>query len=397
MHSLAENNGSEYFKLMKTIRILYVACIVALLVFTGCSLRSDKTNGVMLKVDVIPKEVAFGSIFESCEIIPLETTPLSLMSEIDKALCFDDGILLLDMRRSVVCLFNNEGSFLNRIGERGQGPEDYLLCYDFSLNNSTNEVTLLSPYGEIINYDLNGRFVSRKGLPSKPNYFACLWLNQNDLALWSEVDTDEGGVSVVNVDSGELYYDDWYNDRIIDMCNLKPFFRYKDSVLFSAPLTNAIYQVSDSSMYPVYKWVFGEKGVSAEYINRLIEIQDPTERNKRLISDLESGLIAYAVCNGENEYYYFVALATRTGDNKDITSIFYDKSESTSIAIRSFKEGITLHPLFMNEEFVLSIVNNDEIEIFNSLFDLNCGCNEDDNPLLAKFYFKKPQAEKTSR
>lgn len=70
-----------------------------------------------------------------------------------------------------------------------------------------------------------------------------------------------------------------------------------------------------------------------------------------------------------------------------ITSIFYDKSESTSIAVRRFKEGITMYPLFMNEEFVLSIVNNDEIEIYNSLFDLNYGCNEDDNPLLAKFYF----------
>ena len=350
-----------------------------------------------MKLDTTPKEVSFGSIFESCEIIPLETTPLSLLSEIDKALCFEGGILLLDMKRSLVCLFNDEGRFLNRMGERGQGPEDYLLCYDFSLNNYTNEVTVLSPYGEIINYDLNGKFLSRKELPSKPNYFACLWLNKEDLALWSAVDSSEGGVSVVDINSKTQYFEDWYCDRIVNMSNLKPFFRYKDSVLFSAPLNNAIYQVSDSSMSLAYKWDFGEKGVSEQYINRLIEIPDPTERNNRLLTDMESGSIAYAVCNGENEHYYFVALATGIGDNKDITNIFYEKSESKGIAIKRFKEGITLQPLFMNDEFMLNIVRNDDIEIFNSLFDLSYSCSDDDNPILAKFYFKKKQVERMSR
>ncbi|MDE5555407.1 MAG: 6-bladed beta-propeller [Muribaculaceae bacterium] len=363
-----------------------------IILLSGCKPQSNKNDvhcATILKVDATAKETSLKSLFSSCEIIPLESGPKSVLSEIDKAFCFDEGIILLDMRMSTVFHFDSNGVFRNRIGERGQGPEDYLLCYDFCLNKSTKEVSLLSPYGEIINYNLNGQFLNRKSLPHKSNYFACSWINHNDLALWSAVNSDEGGLSVVNIESGKQYYEDWFNDRIIDMCSLKPFYQWNESIYFAAPLTNIVYEVTDTCMYCSYIWDFGEKNASAKYLSMLTEIQNPSDRNKKIISDMESGSLAYSIFNGENDQYYFIALANGIGDNRVITNIFYNKSDSEGVAVERFKEGITLHPIFLNDEFILSIVPHNEIAIYNSILNTDYECSEDDNPLLAKFYFNK--------
>ena len=366
--------------------------ITMLIILSGCTKLPDKNNvhcETILKVNANPKEVPIKSFFSSYEIIQLESEPQSLLSEIDKAFCFDEGIILLDMRRSIVFLFNSDGSFRNRIGERGQGPEDYLSCCDFSFNTSTRAISLLSPFGEIINYNLNGQFLNRITLPTKPNYLACSWINKQDLALWSAVNHNEAGVSVVNIESGKKYYEDWYNDRIIDMSRLKPFYYWNGSVYFATPLTNIVYEISDSVMRPSYMWDLGDKNTSENYISKLIDIKDPSERNDKMIADMESGSLTYPIFNGENEKYYFIALANGIGDSSEIMNILYDKSNSTGITVKRFTEGITLHTIFMNDDFILSIVPPNEIAIYNSLLNTCYECNEDDNQLLAKFYFNK--------
>ena len=185
----------------------------------------------------------------------------------------------------------------------------YLSCCDFSFNTSTRAISLLSPFGEIINYNLNGQFLNRITLPTKPNYLACSWINKQDLALWSAVNHNEAGVSVVNIESGKKYYEDWYNDRIIDMSRLKPFYYWNGSVYFATPLTNIVYEISDSVMRPSYMWDLGDKNTSENYISKLIDIKDPSERNDKMIADMESGSLTYPIFNGENEKYYFIALS----------------------------------------------------------------------------------------
>ncbi|MDE7145019.1 MAG: 6-bladed beta-propeller, partial [Duncaniella sp.] len=102
-------------------------------ILSGCTHQSDKIATSYevreLKVNLELTEPSYHELFDSCRIIKLESEPQSLLAGIDKAQCVNDSILLFDMRRSVVCLFAPDGQFLNRIGERGDGPEDYIMCY----------------------------------------------------------------------------------------------------------------------------------------------------------------------------------------------------------------------------------------------------------------------------
>ncbi len=50
---------------------------------------------------------------------------------------------------------------------------------------------------------------------------------------------------------------------------------------------------------------------------------------------------------------------------------------------------MSFRPVYMNEEFVLCQVPYNEVDIYNQMLGLNLKCSEDENPLLAKFYFKE--------
>lgn len=377
---------------MKNRNIFVSIFFLAMAILSGCTHQSDKIATSYevreLKVNLELTEPSYHELFDSCRIIKLESEPQSLLAGIDKAQCVNDSILLFDMRRSVVCLFAPDGQFLNRIGERGDGPEDYIMCYDFAVNPASDNVSLLSPIGELITYTLGNRFIGKEELPKKPNYFACEWLGKDYIALWSEVDTEECGISVANVGTTKCIYEDWHNDRILDMSRLKPLYLYNNNVFFAAPLTNDVYQVTDSLMRLSYRWNFGKDNIPDKYIAELLTIENPSERNDRMISDLESEELKYVPSfNGESDLYYCVILSSGIGEEAKRTSVFYNKKENTSMVFNKFKEGISFDPIFMTDKFVLSRIPYNEVDLYNQLFNTSFECEEDDNPLLVKFYF----------
>lgn len=383
---------------MKTKGIVFFAGVLSIL--CGCRNGSGGTGGAdnaygieeggVIKVELEPEKVSYKDLFKSCEVVRLETEPLSLLAGIDKAVCTGDSILLFDMKDYTVCLFAPDGSFLHRIGNRGDGPEDYLMCYDFSVNPVSREVSLLSSFGEIVNYTLGGKYAGREKLPSKPNYMACAWMDGDEIALWSAVESDEAGVSVANVPTGKTVYEDWHNDRMIDMCRMNPFFDYDGDVFFAAPLTNRVYRLGDTGMDLAYEWNFGFANLPESYIEEVKALESPSERNRRLIGDMKSGDMKYhAEFNGETGRYVYVMLQTGLGEDAEMTSVFHDKKTGSNTVFTGFSEGLSFIPLYMNDDYVLCRIPYEEVEAYNRVFGLHHECGEEDNPLLARFYFRK--------
>lgn len=382
--------------LMKTVRVicpylwgsLVVSCLAA------CSGKTQRDNNAdtlkILQVSLQPTFPSYKDLFDRIEVIPLESDPQALIGYLDQAICIGDSILVLDMSRSVVLLFSPEGKFLNTIGERGEGPGEYLRCYNVAYDCSNHSISVLEPYGSINEYSPDGRFISKLQLPSKSNYMACQWLKPEKLALWSAVNEDECGVSVVDVKSGKTVFEDWKRDRMLDMQRLQPFYRYRDGVKFCPSLTNDVYTLSDTSLRLDYTWDFSPANITQEYLNEVSAIEKPHEKNERLILDLKNGVLKnFPAFNGESSVFYYVALQTGIGDDVRYLSVFYDKNHDRSMVFNQFKEGISIHPLFMNEDFLLCRVPYHEVETYNQQLGLNLTCEEDDNPLLAKFYFRK--------
>ncbi len=112
--------------------------ILLILVLSDCISQSDKISNSshvkVLDVNLKLSNPSYKDFFETCEIIKLDSDPQSVLSWIDKVICINDSNPVLDRSKSNVFLFSSDGSFLNGIGTKGEGPEDYYLCYDFVIH-----------------------------------------------------------------------------------------------------------------------------------------------------------------------------------------------------------------------------------------------------------------------
>ena len=87
--------------------------------------------------------------------IPLETNDLALFGEIRFINYEDDKIFISDWKGGCH-LFDNNGKFLCKIGQRGQGPDDYLYIFQSFMHDN---LIYLNSINKLLIYNANGRLV----------------------------------------------------------------------------------------------------------------------------------------------------------------------------------------------------------------------------------------------
>jgi hypothetical protein len=101
-----------------------------LVCFASCVREHDpeKNSLIPLESEVGTYHVLnLGDYVTDLKYIPLETNDTVLISGIE-SIVYENGniIILSDWRQNECFVFNDNGVFSNKIGERGQGPDDYL-------------------------------------------------------------------------------------------------------------------------------------------------------------------------------------------------------------------------------------------------------------------------------
>ncbi|WP_291788035.1 6-bladed beta-propeller, partial [Cecembia sp.] len=88
-------------------------------------------------------------------------------------LAFSQDFFLLIDRRQGLLKFDNKGSFLGKIGENGEGPDEYTMPYAIHLDEKEN-IVLVADWQKmtVISYSLEGKFESTSNkLPGHPISF----------------------------------------------------------------------------------------------------------------------------------------------------------------------------------------------------------------------------------
>ena len=109
-------------------------------------------------------------LFSDIQVIPLETTPESLIRSITQIKFFEDRYYILDYRRSQIFVFDREGRFQFALNEKGDGPGQYLNLSDFTIDTARrNLVVLCAVSNALFFYDLGGKFIEKLEFPSGRN------------------------------------------------------------------------------------------------------------------------------------------------------------------------------------------------------------------------------------
>jgi len=145
----------------------------------ACCSDNLRTVGELPIIDVINSVGKYqrtycSDFFSSIELIPLETSEECLIDE-NYSLFLNDNFIIINDRKansanimaSVTNLyaFNFSGKFINKIGERGQGPADYTMIFDVFLSPDKPSI-YFSDFSKILEYNFDGRFIRSFRKPS---------------------------------------------------------------------------------------------------------------------------------------------------------------------------------------------------------------------------------------
>jgi hypothetical protein len=145
--------------------LVFIEVAFLLLVLNGCNLQppgkrfSDPASFTTINIsDIQDNQFIINDIINSVKFIPLEFKDECLIHSILKLDFYNDTIFILS--RDGLYLFNTEGKYICQIGNKGQGPGEYILPFDFSIDKQNKQAIIYdSNKSKIQIYDLSGNFL----------------------------------------------------------------------------------------------------------------------------------------------------------------------------------------------------------------------------------------------
>jgi hypothetical protein len=393
-------------------RNAFLIFIAIFLISSSCA--EDKmrkiSNVDMHIIDIDAAELMIGmkmsQLFKKVTPIILEVTPNSLMRGIYKMRVMNDLLIIMDNNPVSILVFNRDGKFLHKIGNRGQGIGEYTDIADFCVD-TVSKTIYLSDFNtkKIHHYDLySGKYLeSIEVNTNTTNWF--VYYHENELYISSNdfYDTNEAGFLLHKIDintgkTKEAWFD--FRDYNKGLNNIQdPFLptNQKD-MKFATNLMDTIMSISGNKIKPFLTFTDKYKTTKEDVKN--INMNDYysqsvshfTSLNK--ISLLDNYfecpdflfLTLYTGTNGRVILYYPKTKQTKCIGHFIDDLVFSNQKRIMPIFITADQRGIYtyIHTIFIDtfietrnkDELSLSMSNNPEIQ----------GLDEEANPLI--FYYE---------
>ena len=122
---------------MKTYSLLFWTGLI--LISNSCKNRSTPTEvPAQATININDAQTMnYQPLLDSINYIPLETTDQSLIGNIGKIYITPSNILIFDSKQTAILLFDKEGKFIRKIGQKGRGPEEYLFFNEIVFDKKT--------------------------------------------------------------------------------------------------------------------------------------------------------------------------------------------------------------------------------------------------------------------
>jgi hypothetical protein len=344
--------------------------------------------------------------FKNIDIVPLETTDDCLIQSIGKVVIKDSLIFFSDLYNLFV--FNRKGKFLNKIGNKGQGPEEYISLYSYYIDEINNCVIIVDEFRNVfLSYEFNGKFISKKNFPA--NTIVCseyiTQLSDSQLFISYSVNPmHDDAYQLLNMKNMKILAKK--KSRITTIDDLKyhfswhPISKAEKGVDFIMPLCDTVFNCYNNEFQP--KYIIEHSRKTAPVKNHQISSQ------KRIyLEDIKLELDKFGYFTGfkelfETENHILMNYTLRGYEqncfivNKKLNQGKY-YSYSTSIELKEF-------PLFvingtdgdnfisaMPADYALSLkedikeTQDPDLKKLKSLLD---NLLEDDNPILIFYELK---------
>lgn len=276
---------------------------------------------VLGKNDFVEK---YSNLYSEVNYVSLEETRNSIVGTISKLEITNDGdFIVFDNIAGAVFRFDSNGKFLNNIGLRGPGENEYMLPNEMKYDPFSNKV-LIWDNGKhsILTYNLNGKMESKIVLPwiietfgiIDKDYIVC-YLNNDDDLKGNEKGTN---FKIINHNGAiEKEFGEFGSEMIEFHPACKETFKFQQGrCLCMTPFSSEIYTIDKESYTSVASIDFHENAIPSDWLKGSHrELRDKIKKYSNLI---------YCKSFYEADRFYILNLVK----NKAIYLCFVNKENS---------------------------------------------------------------------
>ena len=210
------------------------------------------------------KVISWLDIFPDAEMIRLTGEQLPVLNPQGYLIVHDNMYYVIDpYHTSKIYRFNQNGRYMNSIGSRGRGPNEYLYMTDVMVDNYGNVAIFSTGTNALLTYSPDGLLLERKEFPYSPERFASL--NGFNYHYMGTAGASMDYRLYVTDNSGETVGTLLPAPKSPAIPNVKTFSLYGNTLNLCPPEGNDIYQLKDGKIEVTYRFDFGSYNIPDEY------------------------------------------------------------------------------------------------------------------------------------
>ena len=228
--------------------------ILVLLLFTSCNNGNKvQTNESVIHVNRLERinnsDIPPNSFMKEIKYVNLYSADIELnFKEISKIKIHNNHFFIMDSYMTNLLVYDFSGNAITKIGNRGNGPNDYVNITDFDIDNEGNIYVIDGTLDKLFVYDRAFKFMLKKDLPFSVDIIKVLENGNFLLGLSSWDKSEYKGARVIRSnnqfeDVQILNYYDKYVDHTVWISNYT-FSTCENGILYNKPLDNEILQFS---------------------------------------------------------------------------------------------------------------------------------------------------------
>lgn len=302
------------------IKILF--WILGIILFVSCS-GTQESGVISIDFRRLDKNGHFFSdkVFGGVSYVQLESDTACIVSSYANITIDDGKYYLFDPKMRQVCIFNSDGSFINKVGRIGRGPGEYASALDFQLDRITKEIEILSYYYDrkIYRYSEAGDF-----LGTRDNINAYAFVKKENGNYWLAK-----GIGADSLIGNEQIYELDPQNQIVRKYLPVPHTlhvglpekgftaSFDNSILYCTQFDNKVYRITSDTIRAIFEFDFGTLAYPKDLFVR------PSAEVLQVLS--EEHLSLGGNCLENRDYVYLNVALLGIGKNFEYYHILYHK------------------------------------------------------------------------
>ena len=250
------------------------------LIISACSSSQKKVDASANVVDIDisnSEELDVKKYFGEIRYVALETTKDALISEFTKMYLTDDYIIIFDQKSMGIFLFGANGKFIRKIGEKGEGPDEYLLINDIQFDKEQMLIFAHERFrNSIYTYDLHGNLLdkSQKSSIQFNSFFKTkegVWV----YSCFSKDNPKHYNLTLLSPDLQSIERQYLSQEEFVNVTFSSTFVNDEHGRLFFYyPSSNIIYEISGTDIIPFLQVNFGDDTMPYDKIIKTKSMED---------------------------------------------------------------------------------------------------------------------------